>query len=844
MYTSLDSYSLLSFVSLVSSHLSFIIFCHARLSCRAPNHTLCSKPPSPACDSADGYVDYDACRSSLKPEIRVKDGSLRVTGDTITMSSTGPVTLESANPTCAEGASVTADGLACMLEGHKAELADLSQMIEEQAATMQTEFGVKLPALKAELTEIVRQSEEATSEATDTKLANTISSVEQDMAKMKADLEKVVENDISDLKVKVGDLAKKLDAIPDLSDSEYTSEQSLFALDYTALGEGASGFAPLGEAGLDQYIRAQVKEGALNVKTGGAETPSLFTTHPFPGGTASQNDQFQMILHPHIVDSKIMEDGSRIGQVTFGFASKQADKKVGDGYVKQRKLLFSVAFWASKDGKAINICIEGNDNTCDVKRSFEIKNSDAARSVVLSYFPKSDTNPNTLVVVEAFLGLNGKGKSLGKASSDLMKDVNFIADDMFIRQGLEESEGKARGATVSTAKQLMTRAKRGSYTIRAHPRNGGIGGNENNVADEISRSNTGGWPNYGFQQACSGRTCTMDVKLDQVYEVTKMAICGYPGGSHRPSNSWVFEGLVEGSWKVLRQNRYEDFTTGNCFPNKQYKKELRLPQSGIVQSRNFRVRSTSGWTNQHMLIFNFGIWGCEGTCGAGGIATMNVAKIAISVTEQHVGLSEIINLLLAQQIATSQIAVQAGYLAVAQGSREELASGTCSTAENVMTADKRAKWGWTASATCGGIGGNPRNIADEINRQTTSGWPTYGFQQKCCGNCHIEIDFKSDHYIFCSFGIFGYPGGSHKPNGAWSVQGYASGEWKNLMKQSNNQKWAADNSGSWPIKDSKMMLVDPGMDEVPVTKLRILGNSFTNGHMLVFNFAGIGFKKV
>ena len=822
-----------------------------------PTHPpTCSKPLRVRCDAADGYIDYNACTSTFKPEIRVKSGSLQVQGSSVTISASRQVTLESGTPSCVAGASVAIDGLACTVEEHKAglvdlsgEIVDLSGKIDAQAATMQTEFGIKLPALKAELTEIVRKSEETTSTKIDSSLKAQADSVGRDLAKMKVDLEKVVETDITALKTKVEEMGKKIDAIPDLSDKEYTSEQALFVMDYAAMGKGTSGFAHLTAAPgkWDANLRLRVEDGALNVKTNGPDSPAYFTTHPFPGGRASQDDHFKMVIHPKIVGGKIMVDGSKSGQITAGFASKQADKIVDKVAVPQRKYLFAVAFWASKNGEEYSVCIEGADNKCAGKAAtVNLKNSQAVKSVVLRYFPKSNTNPNTLVEVEAYLGLNGKGTSLGKGTSQLMKGVNFNADDMFFRQGLDASESKQHGVTVTAPKQLMIRGKRDSYKIRAHPRRCGIGGTERNVADEAPRSGSGGWPSYGFQQCCSQGTCTMDVQLDKVYEVHKQAVCGYPGGSHRPSGSWVFEAKVGNAWKVLDTYQYNEWTVGNCYAGRNYQTELKIPAQKVVASREFRVRSTSGWTNNHMLMFNWGIWGCEGACSSGGSSTMNINRVAISVVEQRVGLTEIINLLLAQQIATAQIAVQAGFLALAQGAPDApLNSLNCdSSPSNVITSDKRNSWAWTASRRCGGIGGHPRNIADNVRRTTSSGWTSYGFQQNCCGNadCYIDIDFQGDQYQFCSFGMFGYPGGSHKPNNRWYIQGWSDGSWKTLATQQDNSKWVTGAQGSFPAAKNKYIFVDNDMEKVLVSKLRIKANGFTNSHMLAFNFEAHGEK--
>jgi hypothetical protein len=491
----------------------------------------CSKQADPVCDTVDGYVDYDAtCSSGGKPEITVKNGNLQVQADSVTFSASGHVVLETGDPSCAEGGSVTADGLACSIAAQTVELADLSQKMDD-------EFNIKLPALKAELTETVEQSEKATSDKIDKSLKTQADSVERDIAAMKANLEEVVETDIAKIQTEVTAVNEKVTAIDFDFDADYVSEQPLFVLDYKALGSGAAGFEDLEKAKINEKnLKLEVNEGALNIKSEGPETPIYWTTNPFPGGKTSHTDQFQMVINTRVVGDKLLVDDSKSGQISFGFGEKQAvrcsvapllslslppspspslsflctlyccrllgrwirlthhapalmcrhgpaiqtkhashpialfygvtntvkDKKVGEVVTKQRKILFSTSVGSSKDGSEVLICIEAGSGASTTTgacvtgtKIFKFKNSAKVKSIVLKFFPKSDDHPKTLVQVEAFLGLDGKGTSVGKTDSTIMNGVSFVADDMFIRQGLLAAEYDVRFCTTRVCSMML-----------------------------------------------------------------------------------------------------------------------------------------------------------------------------------------------------------------------------------------------------------------------------------------------------------------------------------------------------------------------------------------------------
>ena len=83
---------------------------------------------------------------------------------------------------------------------------------------------------------------------------------------------------------------------------------------------------------------------------------------------------------------------------------------------------------------------------------------------------------------------------------------------------------------------------------------------------------------------------------------------------------------------------------------------------------------------------------------------------------------------------------------------------------------------WTRNSSSG-IGGAPGNVADAVDRNTSTDWPNYGHQQQ--GNdVYIQVDLGSGNatafdYTF----VIGYPGGSHMSN-------------QNLIQGSNdNSNW-------------------------------------------------------
>lgn len=82
--------------------------------------------------------------------------------------------------------------------------------------------------------------------------------------------------------------------------------------------------------------------------------------------------------------------------------------------------------------------------------------------------------------------------------------------------------------------------------------------------------------------------------------------------------------------------------------------------------------------------------------------------------------------------------------------------------------------------------------------------------------------------------MFGYPGGSHQPTGAWNLQGSNDDtNWTNVSTEAPTD-WPADASGSYPPRNPYILPVQtPGNYRY----YRVYGNGWTNGYMLMCNLS-------
>ena len=160
---------------------------------------------------------------------------------------------------------------------------------------------------------------------------------------------------------------------------------------------------------------------------------------------------------------------------------------------------------------------------------------------------------------------------------------------------------------------------------------------------------------------------------------------------------------------------------------------------------------------------------------------------------------------------------------------------------------------WTHDGTSG-LGGNPKYVADATSRNTTSAWPSYGFQQN-----------GDDRYIQCDMGsgntqnfdytfVVGYPGGSHMGNRMHVYGSNNASSWETLAEwdyhprgsTSNSPNWTGNmvyyNEGSVTYNDC----MNSGWYWIPMHnngtkyryyRLRSWNNSTTNNYFLPFNWA-------
>ena len=150
-----------------------------------------------------------------------------------------------------------------------------------------------------------------------------------------------------------------------------------------------------------------------------------------------------------------------------------------------------------------------------------------------------------------------------------------------------------------------------------------------------------------------------------------------------------------------------------------------------------------------------------------------------------------------------------------------------------------------------GLGGSPSNVADAVDRTTTSSWQSYGFQQNA-NDAWIQVDLGSGNQQAFNYTFaIGYPGGDHwsqfnrieasNNNSSWA----RVAEWEDH----NNDSSASDygrgylihNTGSHVYSNTindvgKWIAIKPG----PAYRYwRLRGTNFgaTNSHQLVLNWA-------
>jgi subtilisin-like proprotein convertase family protein len=128
-------------------------------------------------------------------------------------------------------------------------------------------------------------------------------------------------------------------------------------------------------------------------------------------------------------------------------------------------------------------------------------------------------------------------------------------------------------------------------------------------------------------------------------------------------------------------------------------------------------------------------------------------------------------------------------------------------------------------------GGNPKNTADKVNRNTTSSWGSYCIQSNTSSAHWVKVDFGAPKYIE-AFGVAGYPGSSHKPKGTWHLQGSTDNKtWKNVW--SGGATLWTTGSPTYP-PPTTIEVTAPG--QYRYYRIYSAGG-WTNGHLLVCNWA-------
>jgi hypothetical protein len=141
-----------------------------------------------------------------------------------------------------------------------------------------------------------------------------------------------------------------------------------------------------------------------------------------------------------------------------------------------------------------------------------------------------------------------------------------------------------------------------------------------------------------------------------------------------------------------------------------------------------------------------------------------------------------------------------------------------------------------------GYAGDPKFVADRANRTVTTDWPLYGVQILSVAHVSwLKVDCKQP-YTVTSFAVSGYPGGSHKPGGAWSLQGSNDDVNWSVVATTTSDKWkpysyaGADYSGTYPFDAAQIISVtSPGNYRYYRIYADTFGSNGTNDYMLVMN---------
>ena len=160
---------------------------------------------------------------------------------------------------------------------------------------------------------------------------------------------------------------------------------------------------------------------------------------------------------------------------------------------------------------------------------------------------------------------------------------------------------------------------------------------------------------------------------------------------------------------------------------------------------------------------------------------------------------------------------------------------------------------WSYSGNSG-LAGAPSRLADAVDRNTSTSWDNYGFQQQASsGSAWIQVDLGAGNATAFDYTFaLGYPGGSHD-----SAQNYVLGSndgstWEYMAEWGrHNNNLAADYSGGYLVHNDGAWIYSDALTYMGIWHAiknrtayrywRIGGTNFNwssgNNHQLVMNWA-------
>ena len=160
-------------------------------------------------------------------------------------------------------------------------------------------------------------------------------------------------------------------------------------------------------------------------------------------------------------------------------------------------------------------------------------------------------------------------------------------------------------------------------------------------------------------------------------------------------------------------------------------------------------------------------------------------------------------------------------------------------------------WSYSGSS---GLAGAPSRLADAVDRNTSSSWDSYGFQQQASsGNAWIQVDLGAGNATAFDYTFaIGYPGGSHDSTNNYVEASNDNSTWVKMAEWGrHNNNLASDyasgylmhNDGAWVYSDALTYfgIWHAIKNRTAYRYWRIGGTSFNwsngNSHQLIMNWA-------